>query len=161
VDEIDLHMHPKWQRQIQGYLTERFPNTQFIVTAHSPLIVQAAADSGANIAVLNRVDNPDGDDYVEIINDPDIIKGWRVDQIMTSDLFGLESVRPPSMDKPLAERKEILAKKKLTKKDQVRLEEIETEVGELPTAETKEDQEAMDIIRRAAKHLKDQENIDL
>ena len=38
IDEIDLHLHPKWQRTIMAYLSERFVNTQFIVTAHSPLI---------------------------------------------------------------------------------------------------------------------------
>src|SRR5262249_21761848 len=52
VDEIDLHLHPQWQRKLIGHLTEHFPKTQFIVTAHSPLVVQAAA--GANIAVLRR-----------------------------------------------------------------------------------------------------------
>jgi predicted ATP-binding protein involved in virulence len=36
VDEIDLHLHPTWQRSLIGYLTERFPNTQFIATATAP-----------------------------------------------------------------------------------------------------------------------------
>ncbi len=52
VDEIDLHLHPRWQRTILDYLSERFVNTQFIVTAHSPLVVQSA--EGAYIAVLRR-----------------------------------------------------------------------------------------------------------
>ena len=37
IDEIDLHLHPRWQRQIVKYLTQHFPQTQFIATAHSPL----------------------------------------------------------------------------------------------------------------------------
>ena len=37
VDEIDLHLHPKWQRKLMSFLTDRFPNTQFIATAHGPL----------------------------------------------------------------------------------------------------------------------------
>ena len=84
VDEIDLHLHPKWQRVLMSYLSERFPNTQFIATAHSPLVVQAAAD--ANVVLLRR----EGD-HVVIDNDVKDIHGWRVDQILTSDLFGLES----------------------------------------------------------------------
>jgi ABC-type dipeptide/oligopeptide/nickel transport system ATPase subunit len=52
VDEIELHLYPKWQRELIGFLTERFPNTQFIVTSNSPLIVQAAPD--ANVALLRR-----------------------------------------------------------------------------------------------------------
>jgi energy-coupling factor transporter ATP-binding protein EcfA2 len=42
VDEIGLHLHPKWQRSLMSYLGERFPSTQFIATAHSPLVVQGA-----------------------------------------------------------------------------------------------------------------------
>jgi predicted ATP-binding protein involved in virulence len=149
VDEIDLHLHPKWQRTLMSYLSERFPNTQFIATAHSPLVVQAASD--ANVVLLRR----EGD-HVVIDNDVKDIHGWRVDQILTSDLFGLESARPPQLDPLLAERTKILSKSRLTKKDKARLEEIEAEIGALPTGETPEDMEAMDVIRRAAEHLKGQ-----
>lgn len=149
VDEIDLHLHPKWQRTLMSYLSERFPNTQFIATAHSPLVVQAALD--ANVVLLRR----EGD-HVVIDNNVKDIHGWRVDQILTSDLFGLESARPPQLDLMLAERTKILSKRRLTKKDKARLEEIEAEIGALPTGETPEDMEAMDVIRRAAEHLKAQ-----
>lgn len=147
VDEIDLHLHPKWQRNLMSFLTELFPNTQFIATAHSPLVVQAASD--ANVVLLKR----EGD-HVVIDNDVKTIHGWRVDQILTSDLFGLESARPPQMDNLLEERTKILSKSRLLKKDKQRLKEIEEEIGELPTGETQEDMEAMDVIRRAAKRLK-------
>lgn len=39
IDEIDLHLHPKWQRQIVHKLTETFPGCQFIATTHSPQII--------------------------------------------------------------------------------------------------------------------------
>lgn len=42
IDEIDAHLHPTWQRQIGKWFTERFPQLQFIVTTHSPLVCQAA-----------------------------------------------------------------------------------------------------------------------
>jgi predicted ATP-binding protein involved in virulence len=143
VDEIDLHLHPKWQRKLISYLTERFPNTQFIVTAHSPLIVQAAAD--ANIVLLRQ----EGD-HVVIDNDVEAIRGWRIDQVLTSDLFGLETARPPKFDTLLAERRKLLGKAKLTKKDEARLKKLEAEIGDLPVGETPDDIEAMDIIREAA-----------
>lgn len=73
VDEIDLHLHPRWQREITAHLDHLFPNVQFIVTAHSPLAVQAPGVT--NVAVLRRVD-----DHVEIVNDPEEVRGWRVDQ---------------------------------------------------------------------------------
>jgi energy-coupling factor transporter ATP-binding protein EcfA2 len=147
VDEIDLHLHPKWQRQLIGYLTERFPNTQFIVTAHSPLVVQSATD--ANIVVLRR----EGD-HVVIDNDVESIRGWRVDQILTSDLFGLETARPPQVEELLKERTALLSKPRLTKKDEARLQELESAIGPLPTGETKTEREALELIQRAARRLR-------
>ncbi len=147
VDEIDLHLHPRWQRTLLSFLSERFPNTQFIATAHSPLVVQAAED--ANIVLLRR----EGD-HVVIDNDVERIKNWRVDQILTSELFGLESARPPQVVPALEERQKILSKARLTKVDEKRLAELEAQIGDLPTGETPEDLQAMDIIRRAAELLK-------
>ena len=42
VDEIDLHLHPVWQRQLRNFLSDMFPNFQFILTTHSPLTAQQA-----------------------------------------------------------------------------------------------------------------------
>ena len=39
IDEIDLHLHPAWQRQVTTWLTHTFPNSQFILTTHSPQIL--------------------------------------------------------------------------------------------------------------------------
>jgi predicted ATP-binding protein involved in virulence len=39
IDEIDLHLHPKWQKEIVTKLRDTFPNCQFIATTHSPLII--------------------------------------------------------------------------------------------------------------------------
>ncbi len=40
IDEVDAHLHPTWQLKIVDILHDTFPNVQFIITAHSPLIVQ-------------------------------------------------------------------------------------------------------------------------
>jgi predicted ATP-binding protein involved in virulence len=39
IDEVDLHLHPQWQRIIIPSLERTFPNCQFIVTTHSPLVL--------------------------------------------------------------------------------------------------------------------------
>lgn len=52
IDEIDAHLHPAWQQRIIAILTREFPNVQFIVAAHSPLIV-AGCDQG-EVSVLRR-----------------------------------------------------------------------------------------------------------
>ncbi len=42
IDEIDAHLHPPWQRRIGNWFCKYFPNLQFLVTTHSPLVCQAA-----------------------------------------------------------------------------------------------------------------------
>jgi predicted ATP-binding protein involved in virulence len=145
VDEIDLHLHPKWQRTIMSFLTERFPNVQFIVTAHSPLVVQAARN--ANLVLLRR----EGD-HVVIDNNPEVIENWRVEQVLTS-VFELPSTLPADIEPLIQRRREILTKSSLTKKDKQELKELEAKIGNLPAAESAADIQAMDIIRKAAKLL--------
>lgn len=41
IDELDMHLHPNWQRHVVADLRAAFPNIQFIVTTHSPFIVQS------------------------------------------------------------------------------------------------------------------------
>jgi len=43
IDEIDLHLHPKWQRNVVDDLKKVFPHLQFIATTHSPFIIQSMA----------------------------------------------------------------------------------------------------------------------
>lgn len=52
IDEIDLHLHPKWQRHIVNDLQNTFPSIQFIATTHSPFIVQSV--EAKNIIDLNQ-----------------------------------------------------------------------------------------------------------
>lgn len=44
IDEVDLHLHPKWQRSLIRQLGETFPNCQFVLTTHSPLVISDAKD---------------------------------------------------------------------------------------------------------------------
>lgn len=46
IDELDLHLHPRWQRTVVEKLTETFPNCQFIATTHSPQIIGECAPVG-------------------------------------------------------------------------------------------------------------------
>jgi predicted ATP-binding protein involved in virulence len=42
IDEIDLHLHPRWQRVVLDGLREAFPRLQFVVTTHSPQVLSSA-----------------------------------------------------------------------------------------------------------------------
>ena len=147
VDEIDLHLHPRWQRDIRKTLVEHFPRVQFITTAHSPLMAQSALD--ANLAVVRR-----SGDRAEIVNDPLVIKEWRLDQLVTSVLFGLDSARSPVVAEKRRRRAELLMKSALSPAERDELNDLNEWALEMPTAESSGDDEAMAIIRRAAAELR-------
>ena len=46
IDEIDLHLHPRWQCSVIRSLSESFPRLQFVATSHSPFIIQSVSRGG-------------------------------------------------------------------------------------------------------------------
>lgn len=84
IDEIDLHLHPKWQREVTAYLSKSFPNVQFIATTHSPLVIQSMEE--VNLYVLKRVSK----DEVSVEHSPiSDFRGWTVEEILR-ETMGLE-----------------------------------------------------------------------
>ena len=55
IDEIDLHLHPMWQRRIVDDLRRTFPKVQFICTTHSPFIVQSLRSGEELISLDSEV----------------------------------------------------------------------------------------------------------
>ncbi len=78
IDELDSHLHPEWQRTIISTLSKQFPATQFIVTTHSPLLVQSFEK--VNLVVLHK--NTE-DDSVQIEQyRQQSFQGWTVEEIL-------------------------------------------------------------------------------
>lgn len=90
IDELDAHLHPEWQITIGNWLKSHFPNIQFLVTTHSPLICQAADENGLfHLPEPGSSDQPraiKSEEYQKIINS-------RSDVILRSSLFGLQNTR--------------------------------------------------------------------
>lgn len=55
IDEIDLHLHPGWQKSVINKLLKIFPNIQFILSTHSPLILSEIR--GSDIFALHKEEN--------------------------------------------------------------------------------------------------------
>lgn len=53
IDEIELHLHPKWQQEILSGLQRAFPNLQFIVTTHSPQVLSTVRRENIRTLVLD------------------------------------------------------------------------------------------------------------
>ena len=58
IDEIDRHLHPRWQRTVVQDLREAFPRLQFVATTHSPFIIQSMTDLGRIIDLDSEDDSP-------------------------------------------------------------------------------------------------------
>jgi predicted ATP-binding protein involved in virulence len=76
IDEIELHLHPKWQREIIPALIRTFPNCQFIVTTHSPQVISQVKPEGIYIlekteegVVAKRPESSFGRDSNRILED--------------------------------------------------------------------------------------------
>jgi energy-coupling factor transporter ATP-binding protein EcfA2 len=101
IDEIDAHLHPSWQRIIGAWLHSRFPNMQFIVATHSPLIATRVSDTeGLVIRLVRRKKGKS--EVVEAITEEGAI-GLTADQKLTGPDFGLSSARDLLADKKAAE----------------------------------------------------------
>ncbi len=97
VDEIDLHIHPSWQKKVIPNLARVLRNIQFIFTTHSPLIVGTLERSNLYTVVSSgtsspRVSRPDEETF-----------GLSADQILVSEVFGLNSTRDPEFGRHLTQ----------------------------------------------------------
>ena len=66
IDEIDLSLHPTWQRKIIGILKELFPKIQFICATHSPFIIQSL-EEGELITLDQTLDSEYSGESIEDI----------------------------------------------------------------------------------------------
>ena len=87
IDEIDLHLHPEWQRNIITFLSKAFPNTQFIVTTHSPLVIQSMDD--VNLYILHR----EGDKVKINRSTNSNFIGWTVEEILRDTMMMDDDIR--------------------------------------------------------------------
>ncbi|WP_455543520.1 AAA family ATPase [Intestinibacter sp.] len=76
IDELDLHLHPKWQKRISSDLKRVFPNCQFIITTHSPFIIQSLnKDEVINIEKDECENSNDGS-----------FEGWSIEEIQEYEM---------------------------------------------------------------------------
>ncbi len=106
IDEIDLHLHPEWQRTVITKLPEVFPNCQLLLSTHSPSIVTHVQPE--NLFLLSMESG-------ELqVTQPSESYGKTVDRIL-EDLMGLETTRPIAVNKAIREIFELIHDGKLGK----------------------------------------------
>jgi hypothetical protein len=90
LDEIDLHLHPEWQRTVVPALAKAFPKLQFIFTSHSPLI--ASTVKRENVFVTD-VDETGAATIRQL---EERLYGRSIEELLVSSYFGLTTTRPES-----------------------------------------------------------------
>jgi len=95
IDELDIHLHPSWQREIAGWLQSVFPNLQFFIATHSALIAAGAGEDSLTF----RIDTINGELKIDEI--PYLELAANVDRTLTSPAFGLRSTYPPTTEKKI------------------------------------------------------------
>ncbi len=90
IDEVEIHLHPEWQEQIIPILRKTFPQVQFIVTTHSPHVIQTAEPN--EIIALCLDENNKVCVRNDIVSSEYGFKGWTVEEILY-DVMGMKSLR--------------------------------------------------------------------
>ncbi|MEA3451745.1 MAG: AAA family ATPase, partial [Bacteroidota bacterium] len=91
IDEFDLHLHPKWQKELVEKLTKVFPKVQFIVSTHSPIPILGAPEN----SIIINVDRDKENGITAKILDVDF-KNLTPNSILTSPIFNFHSIIPES-----------------------------------------------------------------
>jgi hypothetical protein len=158
IDEIDAHMHPKWQQIFVDAFRAEFKNVQVIATTHSPFIV-------ANMNIVGEEEPVAGleDQVVVFLRDAkgslsqmrwkERLKGLRIDQIVTLPVFGLDSSRDRETTDALKTYNELSLKDdaELTAEEQAKLEAAAGILNmKSHPAETPEARRAYEVIQQSA-----------
>lgn len=133
IDEIDAHLHPAWQKYVGDWFVEHFPDTQFFITTHSPIICRAAHQGSVWLLPA-----PGSSDF------PRRITGTELDRLIDGDildaygteLFGEDVTRSERSKEKLQELAQLNRKrssKKLTKKEQSRLNVLRATMSSHPS----------------------------
>ena len=113
IDEIDMHLHPQWQRTILSKLQKIFPNTQFIVTTHSPQVVgEIGTEVGEIENGMGEIENvmgkiiplQDGDNGIEVLPGDFNVLG------QTSDVILEDIMKTPKRNHKITEKLRVIFK---------------------------------------------------
>ncbi len=95
IDEIDAHLHPRWQREVGFLLTKAFPRLQFVVTTHSPYVAMAAGPRALHVL---RTDA----DAVRLDDHAPSVRGWSIGRVLEA-LFEVDGQTDPETTRYLEE----------------------------------------------------------
>ena len=118
LDEIGAHLHPRWKMRIVKSLRQVFPRVQFVATTHNPLCLRGLKEN--EVVVMRR----NAEDQIVALTDLPPVEGLRVDQLLTSEHFGLNSTVDPEIDAMFDDYYRLLALRKRSPQQNEQLKEL-------------------------------------
>jgi tetratricopeptide (TPR) repeat protein len=124
IDEIGAHLHPRWRMHIVKSLRKAFKRIQFLVSTHDPLCLRGLAQGEVVVMRRNALHQ------AVAITDLPPVEGLRVDQLLTSEHFGLSSTIDPEVDALFQEYYTLLAAYSRTPAEDARMQELKTQLAQ-------------------------------
>lgn len=126
IDEIDLHLHPKWQRKLHAFLAAKLPNFQIIATTHSPITAQQADED--ELYALRRNGR-----RIELIPFRGAPNKMLLHQILMSPIFGLETDESLEVETAKTKIRELALKGRKSEADKKLIARYSNQIEDLPT----------------------------
>ena len=126
IDEIDAHLHPRWQRKLVALTKSRFPNVQMLASSHSPLLAGAIPRQQLRIVERNSETGE-----MQVAPPKEDLFGHRADDVLTSSLFDLPTTRSPEAEATIKNYFKLFENPKRTSDQEKRLLELAEEIDHL------------------------------
>lgn len=152
VDELEQHLHPRWQKRIISLLAEEFPSVQFIATTHSPLLAIGTTDLKDEDCQIILLESEDDKTVTKSGLRPP--RDQRVDQVLTSYLFGLLTTRNDVIVRDIARYAALRAQDQIGHEERVELDQLAQKLDrQIGTAETPLEQLVQRAVEKALAEL--------
>ena len=150
IDELELHLHPLWQRQLRAFLSEKLPNFQIIATTHGVLTAQQAGPG--ELFVFQRDPKTKESLLSAFAGDPQQLL---VHQLLMSDAFGLPTLKSPEVEAIRNEYEALAAKTRKTTGEKRRTLELARQLQDVPdpTSMSKTEQRNAKFVQLLADRL--------
>lgn len=122
IDELGNHFHPAWRLQCLPALREAFPGAQIIYSTHDPLCLRGLKEG--EVAVLRR----DRLNHIYALENLPIVSKLRVEQLLTSEHFGLRSTVDPELEIKIQTYEELLGQPERSEEEEQSLAELVAEL---------------------------------
>lgn len=149
IDEIENHLHPRWKMRVMRALRESFPRVQFIASTHDPLCLRGMLEG--EVEVLYR----DREGQLQRVEQLPNVADLRIEQILTSDYFGLATTEDPMRQRALRQLAQYAAyeDRELSQTDRTHRDDLLESYGSLPMIGDTLDRQI--IAQALTRHIRD------